>query len=206
MAYLHPGVYVEEVPSSVRTIEGVSTSTAAFVGIADKGPTDVAMRTTSWSQFVTHYGSFMPDADLAYSVFSFFANGGAACYVVRVTHGDAHFAEVILKKADGDDSLEVKAASPGEWGNRLKIEVKDGNNDPVHGFTLAVYEGDGRVESFEDLSMTDDDSDYVVKRINGISSYISVKDRGGDDKAIFLSLSGLPAELDLTSVYNVKIL
>jgi len=37
-AFLHPGVYVQEVPSAVKPIEGVSTSTAAFIGVADKGP------------------------------------------------------------------------------------------------------------------------------------------------------------------------
>ncbi len=38
MAYLHPGVYVEEIPSGSKPIEGVATSVAAFVGKATKGP------------------------------------------------------------------------------------------------------------------------------------------------------------------------
>ena len=36
--YLSPGVYVEEVSSGIRPIEGVGTSTGAFIGIAEKGP------------------------------------------------------------------------------------------------------------------------------------------------------------------------
>ena len=35
--YLTPGVYVEEVPSASKPIEGVSTSVAAFVGLAPGG-------------------------------------------------------------------------------------------------------------------------------------------------------------------------
>jgi phage tail sheath protein FI len=36
--YLSPGVFIEEVPSRLKAIEGVSTSTAAFVGPARRGP------------------------------------------------------------------------------------------------------------------------------------------------------------------------
>jgi phage tail sheath protein FI len=56
MERLHPGVYVEEVPGGARPIEGVSTSTAAFLGKAERGPLDRALLVTSFIEFQTNYG------------------------------------------------------------------------------------------------------------------------------------------------------
>src|SRR4051812_49010623 len=53
----YPGVYIEEIPSGARPIEAVSTSTAAFVGLAEMGP-DEATRVTSWTEFQRSYGYF----------------------------------------------------------------------------------------------------------------------------------------------------
>src|SRR3954447_12073047 len=90
--YLTPGVYVEEVPSANKPIEGVSTSIAAFVGLAPGGPVNTPMRISNWTQFAKIYGDpsepdngpFMDGAYLAHSVYGFFQNGGALCWVVRV--------------------------------------------------------------------------------------------------------------------------
>src|SRR5918998_6362700 len=90
--YLTPGVYVEEVPSANKPIEGVSTSIAAFVGLAPGGPVNTPMRISNWTQFVKIYGDpnepdngpFMEGAYLAHSVYGFFQNGGGLCWVVRV--------------------------------------------------------------------------------------------------------------------------
>src|SRR5690348_8791651 len=94
MELLHPGVYVQEVPSAVRPIEGVSTSTAAFIGITDKGP--VPGHTlptgkmaqppliTSFTDYHRQFGGFRTDSFLTYAVRSFFENGGRRLYVVRI--------------------------------------------------------------------------------------------------------------------------
>src|SRR6478672_7663545 len=54
--YLTPGVYVEEIPSANKPIEGVGTAVAAFVGLAPGGPVNTAMRISNWSQFARLYG------------------------------------------------------------------------------------------------------------------------------------------------------
>ena len=54
--YLTPGVYVEEVPSASKPIEGVSTSIAAFVGLAPGGPVNTPMRISNWTQFAKIFG------------------------------------------------------------------------------------------------------------------------------------------------------
>src|SRR5215212_2119657 len=90
--YLTPGVYVEEVPSASKPIEGVSTSIAAFVGLAPGGPVNTPMRISNWTQFAKIFGDpnepdngpFMDGAYLAHSVYGFFQNGGTLCWVVRV--------------------------------------------------------------------------------------------------------------------------
>src|SRR5512145_688843 len=81
---LHPGVYVEEVPSGVRPIEGVSTSTAAFIGTAARGRPNTATLITKWEQFVAEFGGHIDGSYLAYAVSQFFENGGSRCYIVRV--------------------------------------------------------------------------------------------------------------------------
>jgi uncharacterized protein len=105
--YLTPGVYVEEVPSASKPIEGVSTSIAAFVGLAPGGPVNTPMRISNWTQFAKIFGDpnepdngpFMDGAYLAHSVYGFFQNGGNLCWVVRV--GD-----------DGGGSAAPRAALP----------------------------------------------------------------------------------------------
>ncbi len=83
--YLAPGVYVEEIEIGAKPIEGVSTSTAGFVGMAEKGPINKPVLITSWGQFVETFGRYTSESPyLAPAVFGFFANGGSRCFVVRV--------------------------------------------------------------------------------------------------------------------------
>jgi phage tail sheath protein FI len=92
-----PGVYVEEVSSGSKPIEGVGTAVAAFVGLAPGGPVGRPIRISSWNQFGRVYsdpqpenGPFMPGAYLAHAVYGFFQNGGGTCWVVGLgRRGDA---------------------------------------------------------------------------------------------------------------------
>jgi uncharacterized protein YhjY with autotransporter beta-barrel domain len=74
--YLHPGVFVEEKSSGVRPIEGVGTSTAAFIGVTAKGVPNKATFITTWAQFVRGFGDLIPSSYLPYAVSQFFNNGG----------------------------------------------------------------------------------------------------------------------------------
>ncbi len=95
--YQHPGVYVNEVSSGVKPIEGVGTSTAAFIGFAPAGPANKPTRVTSWLEFARTFGDpdpfaktgpYLQHAYLAHAVNGFFANGGGACYIVRLGTDD----------------------------------------------------------------------------------------------------------------------
>ena len=96
--YLSPGVYIEETQSGPRPIEGISTTTAAFVGFAPNGPANTPVFIANWQQFKETFGTtdargekspFMDGAYLAQSVYSNFNNGGTRCYVVRLVPAQA---------------------------------------------------------------------------------------------------------------------
>src|SRR5262245_38848814 len=88
----YPGVYVEEVPSGVRTITGVATSIALVIGWAARGPVGRAVRMTSFADYERQFGGLDRRTLLGYAVKQFYENGGADAYVVRLAHTDARSA------------------------------------------------------------------------------------------------------------------
>ncbi|SET51452.1 hypothetical protein SAMN05216326_1327 [Nitrosomonas marina] len=179
----YPGVYVREVPSSSRPITIASTSTAAFVGIATKGPIDEAVRIFSFSDFEKLYGAYRADSFLAHSVFQYFNNGGSVAYIVRVvgsdptnTNNPANASMTLMDRgSNAQSTITIEAASPGIWGNALEIEITAGTSDPANEFNLNVYEeGSNRpVETFENINMLSTASNYITNVISN-SNYISV--------------------------------
>src|SRR5829696_4338962 len=116
VAVSYPGVYVEEIPSGVRTITGVATSITVFVGWAAKGPTDRAERVLSWNDYERKFGGLDKRSLLGYSVYHFFNNGGSDAYIIRLAKvsnppvpGEAKTASVVL------GGLTVSASNPGIW-------------------------------------------------------------------------------------------
>ena len=105
--YLSPGVYVEEVSTGSKPIEGVSTSTAGMVGITERGPENIPVLVTSYGEYRRVYGGELRLADftdatgrvhgyLPHSVQGFFQNDGRRDYVVRVVPDDADRASRFL--------------------------------------------------------------------------------------------------------------
>jgi hypothetical protein len=135
----YPGVYIDEVSSGVRPVEAASTSTAAFVGLAEMGPA-TATRITNWTEFQRVYGTFLTGGYLAHSVFQFFNNGGRQCYVVRVTHPDAAIASVTVQNQAAAPVAGVRfsARNQGRWGNSLLLTVEEGSLDPGNEFKVSV--------------------------------------------------------------------
>ena len=135
----YPGVYIEEVSSGVRPVAAASTSTAAFVGLAQMGPDDATL-ITNWTQFQRTYGSYFPDSFLAQSVFEFFNNGGRQCYIVRVTRSDAKTSTVTVNNRAGTPvpGVTFSAKNVGAWGNSLLLQIEDGTLDPGNEFKVSV--------------------------------------------------------------------
>src|SRR6476620_586532 len=78
-----PGVYIEEIPSGVRPITGVATSTAAFIGTFTRGVIDETVQLLSMSDFEREYGGLNRAREASYAVQQFFLNGGSEAWVVR---------------------------------------------------------------------------------------------------------------------------
>lgn len=129
--YLSPGMYVEEFVSGGKPMEGVGTSTAGFVGLAEKGPvTGKPQLVTNFSDFKRTYGGYLSENEfgkyrfLAYSVESFFVNGGSRCYVARVAPSDAKCAKGYAPKKEGA-VMEFTAKNPGSWGDNIRVSIKE---------------------------------------------------------------------------------
>jgi phage tail sheath protein FI len=84
-----PGVYVEEIPSGVRTITGVATSITAFIGRARRGPVNEAVTINSFSDFEKTFGGLWLPSALGFAVRDFFLNGGSQAIIVRLYHAPA---------------------------------------------------------------------------------------------------------------------
>src|SRR5580692_4205537 len=82
--YTYPGVYIEEVPSGVRTIIGVPTSITAFVGRTLTGPVDEPVRIQNLGDFQRVFGGLWYESPLTYAIQQYFLNGGNDAIIVRL--------------------------------------------------------------------------------------------------------------------------
>jgi phage tail sheath protein FI len=123
-ALTYPGVYIQEVPSGVRTITGVATSITAFVGRAAAGPTDEPVMLTSFADYERRFGGLDVASPMSYAVRDFYLNGGSLALIVRVLHHDASAATITLRGGGSPaENLVLEASSRGAWGNRLSAAV-----------------------------------------------------------------------------------
>lgn len=114
----YPGVYVQEIASGVRTVAGVPTSIAAFVGRASRGPVNAPVSCFNFGEFTRRFGGLWSSGPVSYAVDDFYANGGGQCEIVRLFKPLADDDDGIAVLAIG--ALELRASSPGSWGNKLK--------------------------------------------------------------------------------------
>jgi Bacteriophage tail sheath protein len=146
--YLYPGVYVEEVDTGNKPIEGVSTSTVGFLGIAERGPLQPTL-ITCFSDFTGAFGSYVKagqvDRYLAYAVEGFFQNGGERCFVMRVAAQPPPSLPsapppsppyASLTSLDG--GMLVQALGPGNWGNRIAVQTAQAGLQNTGLFKLLV--------------------------------------------------------------------
>lgn len=189
----YPGVYVQEISGGVRPISIASTSTAAFVGLAEMGP-DQPLRVTNWTEFQRYYGSFITDGYLAHSVFQYFNNGGRQCYIVRVTRADAGTASVTVQNraAVPVAGLTFSAKNKGAWGNFLYLQIEDGSHNPGNEFKISVrrqmdaavvpanFQDLTPLEVFDDLSIDATAPNFVVNILQQGSTLIDAQVLAGN--------------------------
>ena len=178
--YLSPGVYVEEVEAGSRPIEGVGTAVAAFVGLAQRGPTNEPTLVTNWAQYVNTFGDFMEGSYLAHAVYGYFLNGGGSCYIVRIG-GDSPMpqakAELVAAKDGGSPSYRVIALEPGPGGNAIKVDVTEATGPEGDTFNLTVTAPGRETEVFEGVT-TKRGKTNVVTAVKERSKLIQLEEVG----------------------------
>ena len=193
----YPGVYIEEIPSGVRTIQGVATSIAAFIGWAPKGDTEKAGLVLSWMDYDREYGGLDPDSQMSFSVYHFFANGGQQAYIIRLVSTDAASATANLGE------LIFTTRNPGEWGNKYAIGIKNRTDlTDEKRFQLKVNQivnGEEKplvIETFDNLSMDPKDRRFVEAIINQQSLIIKAKVADGATEPPTNTEEGHPSPLE----------
>ena len=183
--YLHPGVYIEEIERGPRPIEGVPTSTAAFLGETERGPIRPRL-VTSYIDYKRWFGSTFANARyMPHSVSGFFENGGKRLYVCRIV-GDA---ATTASRVFGD--FTVSAVGAGSWGRRVWVKIQNGSTKDSNGNTgfrlqvaywSSVPQGfqpfdpflpanrnklprPQQAEDYDDLQIDPNSSDYFEKRL-----------------------------------------
>jgi phage tail sheath protein FI len=193
--YLTPGVYVEEVPSTSKPIEGVGTSVAAFVGLAPGGPVNTPMRISNWTQFAKIYGDptepdngpFMEGAYLAHAVYGFFENGGSLCWVVRVGAGGNGNGSrpMAALPAAADGRAEVLRAEALDGTDAIRVEVaeepapppEEGKEPGEPTYRIVVDAGTAGREEFDGLTVRKGRQNIATK-VNASSKLIRLEETG----------------------------
>lgn len=173
----YPGVYIEEVPSGVKTIVGVATSITAFLGSADRGPTNKPIRIANFGDFERKFGGIAVNHLMTYAVAQFFLNGGTDAIIVRIANAQSAFAATV--DAGG---LLLEATGQGQWGNRLRARVDhntrpalDGE-DPATLFNIAIHDSQTKsTEVFRNVSTIADHPRYVKLVLDQESVFVNVK-------------------------------
>ena len=185
----YPGIYIEEVPSGVRTITGVATSITAFVGSAPRGPVNEPTTINSFADYERMFGGLSLDSTMSYAVRGFYLNGGSQAVIVRLARlpdsgPDASEAARLNLSAltSPPGALNLVAASVGAWGQNLSAVVdydtKDKND--VSLFNLTIMEKGGATEKFLNVSVDPANARYLPRVLEQSSMLVRVNKGSAD--------------------------
>lgn len=119
----YPGVYIEEIPSGVRTITGVATSITAFIGRALRGPVDKAVTINSFGDFERIFGGLWVESTLGFAVRDFFLNGGSQAVIIRLYLAETGPNAPPSKAKLSVGQVKLEAANEGKWGMNLRANT-----------------------------------------------------------------------------------
>ncbi len=211
----YPGVYVQEVPSGVRTITGVATSTTLFVGSSSDGPVNEPRLCLKYTEFARTFSEdLLGDHHLPRYLRLFFQNGGTQAWVMRIAHGYASSAISLLAEgtpgAPGPAVLALQARSPGVRGDSIRAVVDYNTDQPESTFNLEVFrwatDSSGAPmreggELWRNLSMDPGSSLYAVDVISQQSKLVTASLLGGPLTPLNgVSLGMYPVVYDATNL------
>jgi len=165
----YPGVYIEEIPAALSPPPGGATTTlAAFIGAARRGPVNTPLKVGSAHDYELHFGSPRAEDTLGHAVQHYFRNGGREACIVRVFNGDPAACTATLALPAGDGQLTLEAASPGSWGRHLRATVDHmtggAADEPYFNLTLEELGAGGNAintEVFRDLCCNPDSPRFI---------------------------------------------
>jgi hypothetical protein len=181
----YPGIYIEELPSSTRTITAAPTSIAVVVGYTHPFKTKTknfnkAVRVFNFTEYEREFGGFyqcdVVTADVAYAVEQFFLNGGSDAYVVGLdpdlsaaqgTLGGIQF--TALEPTDLDTTHITVTIS--------NVQSSNPSDPPLNDIAdiTVVYGSSGlRAETFRQVTLDKNKPNFIEKRINGVSTLVKV--------------------------------
>ena len=170
----YPGVYIEEVPSGVRSITGVATSITAFIGSALRGEENEPILVQSFADYTRNFGELSRSHPMGFAVNQFFRNGGRDALIVRVTNTGA--AATVTA-----DTLNLVAASAGDWGESLSVSIThpDAVMNPdaaaTELFNLIITDkGTGVTEVFNNISVLADNARIATTVLEQQSKLVRV--------------------------------
>jgi hypothetical protein len=204
VAPTYPGVYVQEVPSGVRTIVGVSTSTTLFIGRTATGPMDEPTRLSTYTDFTRTFGEDNNVSDVARYVRLFFLNGGTDAYIMRIADGDKP-SSVDLENEAGTPVLRLTAANAGKLGDTIRVAVTYAGDSPESTFNVEVFRWETDTagnkvktarEEWKNLSMDPLLPTYAPTFLTQKSALVNAAEIGAVATTNGLSLSSRPIEDD----------
>jgi phage tail sheath protein FI len=213
--YLTPGVYVEEVPSANKPIEGVGTACAAFVGLAPGGPVNQPMRISNWTQFAKIFGDttnpdngpFMEGAYLAHAVYGYFQNGGTLAWIVRVGKDDgAATPRAALPAANdkGVEALRVVALKGVEDTVKVEVTEEPGAEGKDGDATYKVVVSAGPdIETYEGVTLKKGRT-FVATKVNAASKLIKIEETGASLPETKLATGTFTLSAPPTSTEDIK--
>jgi hypothetical protein len=207
----YPGVYIQELPSGVRTIVGVPTSITAFLGRAPRGPVNEPVTVTNFGDYDRTFGGLDLNSTMSYAVRDFFLNGGGQAIIVRLfKNEDDRETRARIQVGEGDDAWQFLAASPGTWANGLQIKVMvieaKGMGQQVldrYGrkagelFSLSIHDGDPAkkppLETIANVTLVDGPRrlDRVLEQESGMIRVESVGQAMPENNAALVLSEGL---------------
>ena len=170
----YPGVYIEELPSGVRTITGVATSITAFIGRALRGPVSEPTIINNFGEFESRFGGLWLDGPMTYAVRDFYQNGGSQAIIVRI-FSDASKKEAVdavdavvaaVKGVGGSDVQALVTAAETEAANHTDEPAQTAVNQIVEEVREAAAINGATVSSVE--AATDEAADAAKSAIERI--------------------------------------
>jgi phage tail sheath protein FI len=180
--YTYPGVYVEELPSGVRTIVGVSTSETAFIDVFARGPIGRAVRITSFADFERAFGGLSARSEASYAIRQYYLNGGRIAWVVRVGAGNpGQASRIVAGGSPPQNTLRVRAANAGAWGNEIRVAIVNSSTNAfdLHARQVRQVGGSPQVVASEvhrNLTMAVGSPRFAVDLVNAASSLVELED------------------------------